>query len=147
MGVYTGSFAGIGIIFSSEDFEGTIQRTVVPSCNHAEREGNTFCPKCGVRVENRVEKTSQYDFGEAIEYLEEDGGAGDLTFACIDSYSGKYFLGWGRWANDDTSITTVSLRDFPDPNDIWPKIADTLQRWPFLIDDKRFNFHIVKTWS
>jgi hypothetical protein len=43
--------AGLGLLFRFPD--AMVPVTVVESCLHPEREGNAYCPKCGVKVGSR----------------------------------------------------------------------------------------------
>lgn len=49
MGLDIQAWAGYGAVIK---FENQTKIQTVPSCDHPEREGNAFCPVCGVRVRN-----------------------------------------------------------------------------------------------
>ena len=104
MGASYYAIGGIGYLvdLNGIDFDDVI----VHSCEHPERIGNVFCPKCGTKVTETVQdKTDMfYEISEAFEEAAkaEDGFVWEQT----DYEDAIYFLGYGASVSDYRGDTT-----------------------------------------
>jgi hypothetical protein len=142
MGVSYGAVGGIGIIVSYDDLKGP--KRSIPSCEHEERLGQNFCPKCGLKVSTRqVDDSSRWsDFMEFF-YEELDGSMPDgYTTATVDD--GILFIGWGL-VGDYYSKKTKGRRAIPAFDEVATVLREHLDEYADLVTDESLAFHVYVT--
>ena len=97
MGVSYYGIGGLGVVINLNNVKWPEQ--VVSSCEHDERIGNAFCPKCGLRVSERIEQNHEliYAVRDALDH--EIRRYPGYIFHPVDYDSTQYFFGWGASAS------------------------------------------------
>jgi hypothetical protein len=135
MGVDRDAFIGLGIVIKAPPkVKGTRE-----SCNHPEREGNEYCPKCGQRVTTHsawVDSPASERFRELAEFVQEqDLPAVDATL--LDAYGegNQIFIGHYHTTEDIPSSEKISeILAVPYP-DLFRDIEAALVDFPEFLED------------
>lgn len=113
MGVYWTYYAGVGVQIDWNKVPTTA--TIINSCEHPERIGQTFCPKCGKKVGTRTEAIEEFDWYDLVlafeDVMRERGEHWKLV--PIGYESRKHFLGWAQALSHDDD-EPKSLEEMPD---------------------------------
>lgn len=136
MGVERNAFLGRGVILTAPPRE----LVTVPSCDHPEREGNQFCPKCGTAVRDKKEyaNTALGDRFEDLKetFWEETNFPKGLNYCVIDAYGEgrRHFLGvYISTIDEPTEAAAAEIMGTPFP-DIFRMVEQVLVDYPEFIE-------------
>lgn len=119
---------------------------VIPSCEHPERIGNVFCPKCGTRVDDRtIMDPSEY--WELREQLDEALPRNYIVAHNNYDDDAPYYVGYGVGGSYDYGREkTISL---PNLDEVRATIKAALAEVGLdeVYDEKSFGLHSVVTAS
>lgn len=87
------AIAGIGYKVDLDQVD--LQQVIVHSCDHPERVGNKFCPKCGKQVYERVQDSRDLHW-QMREAFEEAATEHKYEWHQIEYEKPVFFLGYGK---------------------------------------------------
>lgn len=144
MGYSVTSYAGLGVIIDAmnSNFWADSDR---PTCPHPERIGNTFCPKCGVRV-GRTGTPEAIALKDRFQSVIDGNYSSDEGYCAVrvgyEDNSTLYFVGYTLVLSSYREDTLKSFQALPSEDEVKAHLKDMLE--PFdLYNERTFGFHSV----
>ncbi len=106
----------------------------IPSCEHAERLGNKFCPVCGTRVEDETDFDAYDVLDEIVESLP------DGFLATDENDQTEVVIGYGVTADDAGTVAFLPLPDVMATANALKEVLEPIGLW----DDERFGLYAVR---
>lgn len=145
MSVTITAISGIGIYFNTSALK---EYRVSPSCSHAERAENKFCPICGKQVSDQKQEVWT-EFNTKLQNLIDDklSDKPGYVAACISYEHHQYFVGWG--SEMDAYYDDGLFRKLIDLDVIKKTIKEILIDHDLMsvYDDESFGYHQYMSYS
>lgn len=137
MGVEKDAFFGYGFVLKVPKQE----RVTKPACEHPEREGHVFCPKCGKPVQNvtELQNTEAGDlFDELVEELMYSREPRDSDIQHMELDGGVYFVGH-YLMEDESPRGSEKIRNFltTDTAALEQQIREVLSKYAQFFEGKK----------